>query len=76
MTPSVEQDDGDGLVARDRRDELSRRRESTRQVNHGGYEAYATVEDCSGELLVGVQWLVIVMGEKPPSLVSTSCSRR
>uniref|UniRef100_A0A0D3BWT9 Uncharacterized protein n=1 Tax=Brassica oleracea var. oleracea TaxID=109376 RepID=A0A0D3BWT9_BRAOL len=69
MTPSAEQYDGDGLVARDRRDELRRRRESSRQVN-------ATEEDCGGELLVGVQWLEIVMGEKPPSVVATSCSRR
>ncbi|CAN7123798.1 unnamed protein product [Brassica rapa subsp. narinosa] len=52
MTPSAEQDDVDGLVARDRRDELRLRRESSRQ------------------------WLEIVMGEKPPSLVATSCSRR
>ncbi|KAF3559035.1 hypothetical protein F2Q69_00016542 [Brassica cretica] len=57
-------------------DELQRRRESSRQVNKEAYEAYTTEENYGGELLVGVQWLAIVTGEKPPSLIVTSCSRR
>ncbi|KAL0847577.1 hypothetical protein Bca101_020823 [Brassica carinata] len=73
---STEQNDRDGMVARDRRDELLRRRESLKQVNRGGYEAYATEENCGGELLVGVQWLAIVTREKPSSSIAMSCSRR
>ncbi|KAF2601231.1 hypothetical protein F2Q70_00027759 [Brassica cretica] len=63
-------------------DELQRRRESSRQGARAPIPytvdppLYTTEENYGGELLVGVQWLAIVTGEKPPSLIVTSCSRR